>query len=95
MGSFEWVDNKNATNRQKHGISFDEAVTIFDGPILTKPDERQQSERREISFGRLGGEVVVCVVHTRRGARTRIISARKANRAERKLFDEYLKKAAS
>jgi uncharacterized protein len=95
MGSFEWDDNKNATNRQKHGIGFEEAATIFEGPILTKPDERHQSERREISFGRLGGVVVVCVVHTRRGTSTRIISARKANRAERKLFDEYLQKAAS
>ena len=95
MGSFEWDDNKNAANRKKHGISFEEAMAIFDGPILTKPDERHHSELREISFGRLGGEVVVCVVHTRRGAETRLISARKANRAERKLFDEYLKKAAS
>lgn len=94
MGAFEWDDNKNATNRQKHGVSFGEAVTIFDGPILTHPDERHHSEVREISFGRLGGEVVVCVVHTRRGARTRLISARKASKAERKLFDEYLEKAA-
>lgn len=95
MGSFEWDDNKNATNRQKHGISFEEAATIFEGPILTKLDDRHPSERREISFGRLGGVVVVCVVHTLRGAKTRIISARKANRAERRLFDEYLQKAAS
>lgn len=95
MGSFEWDDNKNAINRQKHGISFEEAVTIFDGPILTQRDERHHSEVRALSFGRLGGVVVVCVVHTRRGAKTRLISARKASKAERKLFDEYLKKAAS
>ena len=68
---------------------------IFGGPILTQRDERHHAEVRELSFGRLGGVVMVCVVHTRRGAKTRLISARKANRAERKLFDEYLQKAAS
>lgn len=93
MGPFEWDDEKNAANRKKHGISFDEAIGIFDGPVLTMPDMSQSDEVRELSFGLLGGVVEVCVVHTQRGDKTRIISARKATRAERKLFNDHLKKA--
>ena len=95
MASFEWDDEKNEANREKHGISFDEAKTIFDGPVLTMPDTSNNPEVREISFGLLGGIVEVCVVHTQRGEKTRIISVRKATKAERKLFNEYLKKAHS
>ena len=93
MGSFEWDEEKNVANRKKHGITFDEVVTIFDGPILTMQDMSHKSEVRELSFGLLGGIVEVCVVHTQRGDKTRIISARKATKAERKLFHDYLKKA--
>jgi len=94
MGSFEWDDEKNAVNRKKHGISFDEVIKIFDGPILTMPDSSHNPEVRELSFGLLGGVVEVCVVHTQRGDKTRIISARKATKAERKLFNDYLRKAS-
>ena len=93
MNGFEWDDAKNAANLAKHGISFEEAVTIWDGPVVTGQDELHQSEVREISFGLIGGTTVVCVVHTERNEKTRIISARKATRNERRLFDAYLKKA--
>jgi uncharacterized protein len=95
MGSFEWDEAKNAANRAKHGMSFGEVTSIFQGPILTIEDTSHNPEVRELSFGLLGGVVVVCVVHTQRGGKTRIISARKAKRAERKMFDDYLKKAYS
>jgi uncharacterized protein len=84
MGPFEWDEKKNETNRKKHGISFDEVIKIFDGPILTMQDKNHNPEARELSFGLLGGIVEVCVVHTQRGDKTRIISARKATKAERK-----------
>lgn len=92
MDGFEWDPEKNASNVQKHGLSFEEAASIFSGPVLTGPDETV-GEYREKSFGLLGGSVVVCVIHTDRGGNTRIISARKATRNERKHFDDYLKRA--
>jgi uncharacterized DUF497 family protein len=89
MARFEWDPEKDIRNLAKHGISFDEAKTIFDGPVLSLEDERQDDEARERSFGLVRGVVVLCVVHTLRGEVTRIISARKATRRERALFDEH------
>ena len=94
MSRFEWDEDKNLANRRKHGISFEEAATIFEGPVLSLEDEGHQSEVRERSYGLIGGVVVACVVHTDREGVTRIISARKATPNERKHFDAYLKKAA-
>jgi uncharacterized protein len=91
MDGFEWDPEKNASNIQKHGLSFEEAASIFNGPVLTGPDENA-GEYREKSFGLLGGSVVVCVVHTDRNGKARIISARKATPNERKHFDGYLRK---
>lgn len=51
---FEWDEAKNAENQTKHGMSFEEATPIFDGPILTKIDDREEyGEMREISMGML------------------------------------------
>jgi uncharacterized protein len=93
MSGFEWDEAKNLLNRQKHGISFGEAATIFDGPVLSLEDDGDPYEIRERSYGLLGGTVVICVIHTDRGGVTRIISARKATKNERKLFNAYLQKA--
>jgi uncharacterized DUF497 family protein len=94
MKGFEWDPAKNASNLQKHGLSFEEAAEIFEGPVLSGPDY-STNEPREKSFGLLGGVVVVCVIHTDRGGKIRIISARKAIANERKQFNAYLKKALS
>lgn len=93
MGGFEWDEEKNLANRRKHGISFDEAVEIFAGLTLTH-DDAHPDEPRERSYGLLGGIVVVCVIHTDRDGTTRIISARRATRHERSLFDAYLRQAS-
>lgn len=85
-GAFEWDPAKDAANWAKHGISFEEAATIFEGPILSYEDDELDGEVRERSYGLLGGTVVVCVIHTDRGGTTRIISARKATPRERKAF---------
>jgi len=90
---FEWDDNKNKTNQSKHGISFEEATLIFKNTILTSIDNREDyREEREISIGLIGEQVVVVVVHTDRDNATRIISARLANKTERKAYDDYYKK---
>ena len=92
---FEWDDEKDRANRAKHGISFEEASGIFDGPVFTAPDEREDyGEERFISIGRLSGLVVVVVVHTDREGRIRLISARKANRKERHAYHEHLEETA-
>lgn len=87
---FEWDENKNQTNIRKHGISFEQAKTIFNHDILTRIDNRYDyGEVREISLGQIDGEVIVVVVHTKRNKNTRIISARKANKKEREVYNEY------
>ena len=58
---------------RKHGISFEEAIEIFDGPVLSRADDIH-GEARERSYGLIKEVVVVCVVHTERGAARRIIA---------------------
>ena len=91
--NYEWNLNKNKSNLEKHGISFEEASQIFKNNVLTWTDNRKDyNETREISIGLLDEEIVIVVVHTDRNDITRIISARTANKKERILFDEHLKK---
>ena len=95
MPEFEWDEEKNRANRTKDGISFEEAKAIFDGPVFTAPDDREDyGEERLISYGQLGMLVVVAVVHTSRSGRIRLISARKANRKERQAYYEHLEETA-
>jgi uncharacterized DUF497 family protein len=90
---FEWDEVKNQTNLAKHGINFEEAAAIFYGIALTVVDDRQDyGEPRNISIGQLPEHVVVVVIHTDRVGVIRIISARSANRAERRRHDAYCKK---
>jgi uncharacterized DUF497 family protein len=92
---FDWDKAKSQANLEKHGISFDEALQIFDGPVLTWIDDRQDyGELRYITIGALSPKAVLVVVHTERNGKTRLISARKANRKERKRYDGYLKEAS-
>jgi len=68
MSAFEWDTEKNRARQRKHGISFEEASTIFNAPVLCGEHPGGHDEIRERSYGLLGGTVVVCVVHTERGA---------------------------
>ena len=90
--SFEWDEQKAASNLLKHGVSFQEAVDAFDDPdALEVPDTRADyGEARIILTGRTS-EGVLVVVYTERGLKTRIISARKAGRNERNTY--YRQKA--
>ncbi len=92
---FEWDNEKDRENRRKHGIAFEEAALIFNGVVLTRFDDREDhGEVREVSTGMIGGRVTVVVAHTDRDGVTRLISARLANRREKKAYDEYYKKIA-
>ena len=89
---FEWDENKNQQNKQKHGISFEEAQEIFNGIVFTAIDDRfDYEEIREISIGAIRGVVIVTVAHTERQNKIRLISARKATPKERKQYYEYLR----
>lgn len=90
--NFEWDGDKNVANIEKHGIGFQRAIRIFEGPVLTAEDDRlNYGEVRERSIGMIDGVVVLLVVHTRRDERIRIISARRANRVERRRYEEALR----
>jgi uncharacterized protein len=90
---FEWDRAKSEANLEKHGISFEDAQEMFDGPVLTEADAREYGEVREVSFGQLGAAVVLAVVHTNRGSVTRMISARKASKQERERYNAHLIRA--
>ncbi len=90
---FEWDEEKNKQNAVKHGISFEQAIQIFNGITLTSLDDRvEYGEVREQTIGSLQGQVTVLVVHMDRNDITRIISARLASRVERRIYNEYCKK---
>lgn len=89
---FEWDARKAATNVRKHGVSFNEAATIFADPdALEGPDLKHSAqENRSLRLGRsLTGRVLI-VAYTMRGSgddeKIRIISARRASRKERAAY---------
>lgn len=89
---FEWDEAKNAANIEKHGVGFATACRIFEGPVLSWLDNRSDyGEVREHSIGVIEGILFLAVIHTGRGTKSRIISARRANRMERKRYEEALR----
>jgi len=87
---YEWDDEKSERNFEKHGLSFEDAEKVFSGPCVTFVDDRfDYEETRLITLGVLGGRVVV-IVHTPREESTRIISMRKANAREQKIYQKRL-----
>ena len=91
---YEWHGKKAKTNLQKHGVSFEEAATVFLDPLaLTFPDPHHSTdEEREITIGHSTSNQVVFVSHCQRGERIRIISARQATGSERKQYEEGIGK---
>ena len=83
---FEWDESKNQTNVRKHGVSFSEAMTIFDDPnVLYKPDpDHSIHEERFIAFGYSEKMRILVVCHCYRESESiiRIFSARKATTNE-------------
>ena len=88
--NFEWDANKAKSNLGKHGISFEEASTIFGDPrSLTIPDPMHSDlENRFITLGISHRGQLLVVVHTERGDNIRIISARVASRRERRNYEK-------
>jgi uncharacterized protein len=88
MFTFEWDDAKAASNRRKHGVSFDEAVTVFgDAGALTFADtDHVDNEDRSRTYGLSSKGRLLVVVHTERRSNVCIIGARKANKHEQKIY---------
>jgi uncharacterized protein len=88
MFKFEWDDLKASSNLQKHGVSFDEAVSVFgDVQALTFSDtDHSEFEDRSRTYGMSNKARLLVVVHTERRNGIRIISARKATRYEKSIY---------
>jgi uncharacterized DUF497 family protein len=88
---FEWDEPKNRANLRKHGFDLCDAVPMFDGPMLAQADTREDyGEERWIGIGVTHGRVAVVAFAERNEGCIRIISLRKANRHECKLFEEAI-----
>lgn len=87
---FEWDSDKAEANLDKHGVSFQEASTVFgDDLSLTDRDPaHSMNEHRFVTFGMSSANRLIAVAHTERGDKIRIISARPATRTERKFYEE-------
>ena len=89
---FDWDPAKADMNRMKHGVTFDEATTVFSDPLSmlkTDPDHSLQEERFLV-LGMSNRRRLLVVAFAERPPRTRMISARKATRKERKQYEEEM-----
>ena len=86
FGDFEWDEEKARSNVAKHGVSFEEATTVFlDLDYLLVPD--LESSDRFLALGYSSLARLLVVVHAERGERIRLISARRATRGERNAYE--------
>ena len=88
--TLEWDARKAAANLKKHGVTFEDAATVFLDPLaMTFPDpDHSLEESREITVGCTMKKHVLFVSHCERGERIRIVSARLVTRVERKQYEE-------
>ena len=90
---FEWDDKKAAINYRKHGVRFEEAARAFDDPFaISEQDRIENGEQRWQTMGMTGGYLLLLVAHTVRSENegieiVRIISARRADRKERRRYE--------
>ncbi len=85
-GDFEWDDEKEQSNLAKHGVSFAEGATVFADPYAVYLDDGSATTRMVV-IGTSLRDRVLYVVHVERGSRDRIISARRATRAEQEVYE--------
>lgn len=90
LAGFEWNDGNIDKSYQKHGVSMREAEELFsDEQVLLIEDiDHSQQEDRYIAIGKIEDGIVLFAVFTVRGNKVRIISARKANKKERKEYEK-------
>jgi len=90
MIQFEWDTEKARRNHKKHGVSFEEAATVFGDQFAITFDDPDHSigEHRFLTFGYSRMNHLLAVIHCERYGKTRIISARHATRHERKIYED-------
>lgn len=87
---FEWNNEKAASNLAKHGVSFEEAKTVFDDPLYIDfydPDHSEDEERYLIVGHSIRGRLLIISYSERRDS-IRLISAREVTRTEREAYEE-------
>ena len=87
---FEWDAKKAESNTQKHGVTFDEASTVFGDPLglLMRDPDHSAGEERYLLLGMSHRQRLLVVAFAERPPRTRLISARRATRRERRRYEE-------
>ena len=85
FSGFEWDARKNAANLAKHGIDFDDAIGVFEGPVVERDLAPRSDESRFLVVGMVEDRVIA-VIYPPRGDRRRIVSARRASRRERATY---------
>ena len=85
---FEWDDEKARSNYDKHAVTFTEAVETFFDPFHVAGDATRGDEERQFIIGYSLSQRLLLTVYTELYERTRVISARPATRAERKLYEQ-------
>jgi len=92
-GNFEWDSEKNESNFKKHGIRFEEAVTVFANPFYfaTSFTHADKNELRYIAVG-IWKDMEITVVYTERKKRKRIISARCSRDYEKEYYRDSIRK---
>lgn len=87
---FEWDPKKAAGNFRKHDVSFEEATTVFGDPLALLMDDpdHSQAEQRYVLLGVSNQGRLLVVAFAERPPRTRLISARRATRRERRRYEE-------
>jgi uncharacterized DUF497 family protein len=89
---FEWDPEKAASNVSKHGVSFEEAETVFQDDFFVAFEDPDHSlgERRFIIMGQSTRKRLVVVAYTERREAIRLINAREATRKERRVYEEEI-----
>ena len=84
---YSWTDSKNRRNLKLHGIAFEDAVRIFDGPTLERADDRfDYGERRVYAIGVVNGLEITVIYTDREDEERRIISAWRSEPHERRAY---------
>ena len=88
--TFEWDEEKAAANLEKHGVSFDEAASVFYDPLASvyEDPDHSVSEKRFLTIGTSAGGRLLHIAFADREERIRIITARKVTKRERELYEE-------
>ena len=88
---FEFDRKKSVANKEKHGVSFDEATQLWQEAYL-EVKARTANEARFMAIGHIQGKLYACI-YTVRGEATRLISCRRAREQEAQLYHEHFKES--